>query len=141
MICSIYEPMYAALRVVDTEVVPTLGMMYNVFESMVSRLSDLQGKQWVVDIVTERWKKQLHHPLHEAAHWLNPRLQYNPNVEMRSEYMQMVTRVYDKLHQHEDYIDIWKEVSNCLFLISTLITCIIILGRTKLKFMYCFRCR
>ena len=78
----------------------------------------------------ERWKKQLHHSLHEAAHWLNLRLQYNPNIDTRSEYMQMVTRVFDKLHPHEAYTDIGKEASNCLILNSVLSTCILIFGRT-----------
>lgn len=66
-VCGIFEPMYSCLRLVDTEVHPTMGLLYYVFHEMKKRLEGLHGKKWVVDIVENRWTSQLCHPLHEAG--------------------------------------------------------------------------
>ena len=36
--CKLLEPMYSALHLVDTEVNPTMGLFYHVFDSMKKKL-------------------------------------------------------------------------------------------------------
>lgn len=66
-VCEIFEPIYNALRLVDTEVIPTLGLLDHVFETMKDMLGKLQDKQWVLDIANNMWENQLCQPLHQAG--------------------------------------------------------------------------
>ena len=51
---AIYEPMYVALRVLDTEVYPILGLVYATIQHMVEQIRKLRGTNWVVEIVKSR---------------------------------------------------------------------------------------
>ncbi len=66
-VVSIYEPMYTVLRLVDTEVVPTMPLLYEVFQYMKEAIMHQRGLKWVLDIINNRWDKQLSHPLHAAG--------------------------------------------------------------------------
>ena len=64
---SIYEPLYTVLRIVDSEVVPTLPFVYELIRVMKQNLHQLNAKDWVKTIITDRWDRTLKHPLHAAG--------------------------------------------------------------------------
>ena len=64
---SIYEPLYTVLRIVDSEVVPTLPFVYELIRVMKQNLHQLNAKDWVKTIIADRWDRTLKHPLHEAG--------------------------------------------------------------------------
>ena len=64
---SIYEPLYTVLRIVDSEVVPTLPFVYELIRVMKQNLHQLNAKDWVKIIIADRWDRTLKHPLHAAG--------------------------------------------------------------------------
>ena len=64
---SIYEPLYTVLRIVDSEVVPTLPFVYELIRVMKQNLHQLNAKDWVKTIIVDRWDRTLKHPLHAAG--------------------------------------------------------------------------
>ena len=64
---SIYEPLYTVLRIVDSEVVPTLPFVYELIRVMKQNLHKLNAKDWVKTIIADRWDRTLKHPLHAAG--------------------------------------------------------------------------
>ena len=64
---SIYEPLYTVLRIVDSEVVPTMPFVYELIRVMKQNLHQLNAKGWVKTIIADRWDKTLKHPLHVAG--------------------------------------------------------------------------
>ena len=64
---SIYEPLYTVLRIVDSEVVPTLPFVYDLIRVMKQNLHQLNAKDWVKTIIADRWDRTLKHPLHAAG--------------------------------------------------------------------------
>ena len=64
---SIYEPLYTVLRIVDSEVVPTLPFVYELIRVMKQNLHQLNAKDWVKTIIADRWDRTLKHPLHAAG--------------------------------------------------------------------------
>ena len=64
---SIYEPLYTVLRIVDSEVVPTLPFVYELIWVMKQSLHQLNAKDWVKTIIADRWDRTLKHPLHAAG--------------------------------------------------------------------------
>lgn len=66
-VVEIYEPLYQILRVVDTEVVPTMPILYELFRVMKEKVQQVRSTQWVLKIITDRWDNTLSHPLHVAG--------------------------------------------------------------------------
>ena len=64
---SIYEALYTVLRIVDSEVIPTMSFMYELIRVMKQNLHQLNAKDWVKTIITDRWDRTLKHPLHAAS--------------------------------------------------------------------------
>ena len=64
---SIYEPLYTVLRIVDSEVVPTLPFVYELIRVMKQNLHQLNAKDWVKTIIADRWDRTLKHPLQAAG--------------------------------------------------------------------------
>ena len=64
---SIYKPLYSILRIVDTEVVPTMPILYDMFHIMKEKISKLKGKKWILKIINHRWDVTLSRPLHQAG--------------------------------------------------------------------------
>ena len=44
---SIYEALYTVLRIVDSEIVPTMPIMYELIRVMKQNLHSLKAKEWV----------------------------------------------------------------------------------------------
>ena len=61
---SIYEALYTVLRIVDSEVVPTMPFVYELIQLMKTNLDRLKAKEWVKLIISDRWDRTLKHPLH-----------------------------------------------------------------------------
>ena len=64
---SIYEALYTVLRIVDSEVVPTMPFVYELIRLMKANLDRLKAKEWVKRIIADRWDRTLKHPLHAAG--------------------------------------------------------------------------
>ena len=64
---SIYGALYTVLRMVDSEVVPTMPFVYELIRLMKANLDRLKAKEWVELIITDRWYITLKHPLHAAG--------------------------------------------------------------------------
>ena len=64
---SIYKPLYTVLRIVDSEVVPTLPFVYELIRVMKQNLHQLNAKDWMKTIIADRWDRTLKHPLHAAG--------------------------------------------------------------------------
>lgn len=50
-----------------------------------------------LDVVDKRWQHQLHSPIHAAAAYLNPSIQYNPEVKFLGSIKEEFLAVLDKL--------------------------------------------
>ncbi|RVW70035.1 hypothetical protein CK203_059049 [Vitis vinifera] len=64
---SIYEALYTVLHIVDSEVVSTMPFVYELIRVMKENLIRLNAKEWVLEIIADRWDKTLKHPLHAAV--------------------------------------------------------------------------
>ncbi|KAM5577951.1 hypothetical protein ABKV19_008328 [Rosa sericea] len=96
-VISIYEPLYGVLRIVDTEVNPTMPMLYDLFKKVRTKLEEVRNTVWVRKIIDDRWFKQLCHPLHAAAYYLNPMFQYSEGIGDDPELLDALHSVFAKL--------------------------------------------
>ncbi|KAJ9697346.1 hypothetical protein PVL29_009243 [Vitis rotundifolia] len=96
-IVSLYEPLYVVLRLMDSEVVPTMPFVYELMHVMKENLTRQGAGDWIFRIIQDRWEKTLKHPLHAAAYFLNPRFQYRRGVGSDPELLQVVHDVFAKL--------------------------------------------
>ncbi|RVW39856.1 hypothetical protein CK203_083159 [Vitis vinifera] len=94
---SIYEALYTVLRIVDSEVVPTMPFVYELIRVMKENLIRLNVKEWVLEIIADRWDRTLKHPLYAVAFFLNPRFQYKSGVGTDPDLLQAVHEVFAKL--------------------------------------------
>ncbi|KAK3212652.1 hypothetical protein Dsin_017358 [Dipteronia sinensis] len=65
-VVKIFEPLYQVLRLVDTEVVPTMPIVYELMRVMKDAVKQQRGSKWVLNIIQDCWDKMLNHPLHVA---------------------------------------------------------------------------
>ena len=63
---SIYEALYTVLRIVDSEVIPTMPFVYELIQLMKANLDRFKAKEWVKLIIADCWDRTLKHPLHAA---------------------------------------------------------------------------
>ena len=64
---SIYEVLYMVLRIIDSEVVSTMPFVYVLIRVMKENFIRLNAKEWVLEIIAERWDRTLKHHLHTAG--------------------------------------------------------------------------
>ena len=64
---SIYEALYTVLRIVDSEVVPTMPFVYELIQLMKENLDRLKAKEWGKLIIADLWDRTLKHPLHATG--------------------------------------------------------------------------
>ncbi|RVW21196.1 hypothetical protein CK203_114806 [Vitis vinifera] len=79
------------------KVVPTMPFVYELIRVMKENLIRLNAKEWVLEIIADRWDRTLKHPLHAAAFFLNPRFQYKRGVGTDPDLLQAVHEVFAKL--------------------------------------------
>ncbi|KAJ0962960.1 hypothetical protein J5N97_028082 [Dioscorea zingiberensis] len=100
-IASVSEPVLKVLRDVSGGR-PAVGSIY---ESMTKAKDSIrtyyimdEGKcKTFLDIVDRRWQNQLHSQLHAAAAYLNPCIQYNPDVKFLGVIKEEFIAVLEKL--------------------------------------------
>ena len=66
-IVSLYEPLYVVLRLVDSEVVPTMPFVYELMYVMKENFIHQGAGDWMFKIIQDRWEKTLKHPLHAVG--------------------------------------------------------------------------
>ncbi|XP_059597191.1 uncharacterized protein LOC132254761 [Vitis vinifera] len=64
---SIYEALYTVLCIVNSEVVPIMPFVYKLIRVMKENLIRLNAKEWVLEIIVDRWDRTLKHPLHATS--------------------------------------------------------------------------
>ena len=70
---SINEALYTVLRIVDSEVVPTMPFVYELIRLIKANLYRLKAKEWVKHIIADRWDRTLKHPLHAVTNYYHLR--------------------------------------------------------------------
>ncbi|XP_019438009.1 PREDICTED: uncharacterized protein LOC109343907 [Lupinus angustifolius] len=80
-------PLVRVLRLVDNEKHPAMGYIYEAMDkAKETMIGAFQGDEKtyndLFDIIDKRWQCQLHHPLHAAGHFLNPKHYYKNQEEM-----------------------------------------------------------
>lgn len=98
---AISEPFLKVLREVS-EGKPTVGSIYELMtrakESIRTYyIMDESKCKIFLDIVDKKWRDQLHSPLHAAAAFLNPSIQYNPEIKFLSSIKEDFFNVLEKL--------------------------------------------
>lgn len=101
----IYEPMYAAIRLFDSEVYPTLSLTYHTFFKMYNQLLDMRGAQWAAERVKERWDRMMVNVLHKAAYYLHPRFHYTEADNRDGHLGNAVLTVFDHLFPNSPGVD------------------------------------
>nr|CAN73152.1 hypothetical protein VITISV_025361 [Vitis vinifera] len=96
-IVSLYEPLYVVLRLVDSEVVPTMLFVYELMHVIKENLIRQGAGDWMFKIIQDHWEKTLKHPLHAATYFLNPTFQYRRGIGSDLELFQVVHDVFAKL--------------------------------------------
>ena len=64
---SLYEPLFVVLHLVDSEVVPTRPFVYELIQVMKENSIHQQAREWMLEIIKDRWEKILKHPLHATG--------------------------------------------------------------------------
>ena len=52
---SIYEALYTSIRIVDSEVIPTMPFVYELIRVIRQNLYQLNAKDWVKTIIVNHW--------------------------------------------------------------------------------------
>ncbi|GMH08924.1 hypothetical protein Nepgr_010764 [Nepenthes gracilis] len=98
---AISEPFLKVLREV-ADCKPAAGFIYELMtrakESIRTYYIMDEGKcKTCLDIVDKKWHNQLHTPLHAAAGFLNPGIQYNPEIKFLGSIKEDFFKVLEKL--------------------------------------------
>lgn len=98
---AISEPFLKVLREVAGGK-PAVGSIYELMtrakESIRTYyIMDENKCKTLLDIVDRKWRDQLHSPLHSAAAFLNPSIQYNPEIKFLSSIKEDFFKVLEKL--------------------------------------------
>uniref|UniRef100_A0A0R0HS56 BED-type domain-containing protein n=1 Tax=Glycine max TaxID=3847 RepID=A0A0R0HS56_SOYBN len=103
-------PLVSVLRLVDNEKKPTMGFIYEAMdrakEAIQRAFNNNEGKyKDILAIIDKRWDCQLHHPLHAAGYYLNPKFFYtNPNIDSDNEVVDGLFKCIDKLSEDDDFV-------------------------------------
>ncbi|RVX18452.1 hypothetical protein CK203_006547 [Vitis vinifera] len=95
-IVSLYEPLYVVLRLMDSEVVPTMPFVYELMHVMKRTL---RSRSWRLDVQnnTRSLGENTKTSTSCTAYFLNPRFQYRRGVGSDPELLQAVHDVFAKL--------------------------------------------
>ncbi|KAH7538151.1 hypothetical protein FEM48_Zijuj03G0168600 [Ziziphus jujuba var. spinosa] len=98
---AISEPFLKVLREVSGGK-PAVGSIYELMtrakESIRTYyIMDENKCKTFLDIVDRKWRDQLHSPLHAAAAFLNPSIQYNPEIKFLTSIKEDFFKVLEKL--------------------------------------------
>ncbi|PRQ19342.1 putative ribonuclease H-like domain-containing protein [Rosa chinensis] len=102
---KIYKSLYKILRIVDTEIQPTMPILYDKFERVKQQISQMRGKKWVLKIINDRWDNTLSQPLHAAAHFLNPNFHYRHDVGYSPRFTNSLATVVEQFNINGEIAD------------------------------------
>lgn len=113
---AISEPFLKVLREVSGGK-PAVGSIYELMtrakESIRTYFIMDENKCKVfLDIVDRKWRDQLHSPLHSAAAFLNPSIQYNPEIKFLGSIKEDFFKVLEKLLPAPD---MRRDITNQIF--------------------------
>ncbi|KAL5144536.1 hypothetical protein HKD37_06G014813 [Glycine soja] len=103
-------PLVSVLRLVDNEKKPAMGFIYDamdrVKETIQRAFNNNESKyKDILAIIDKRWDCQLHHPLHAAGYYLNPKFFYiNPNIDNDNEVVDGLYKCIDRLNEDDDFV-------------------------------------
>ena len=66
-VVSYFEPLYVVLRIMDSEVVPTMSFVYELMQVMRENRIHQQVGDQIFKIIKDYWEKILKHLLHAAG--------------------------------------------------------------------------
>ena len=85
-ILKVMEPLMRVLRLVETDEAPTMGFLYDAMDKAKLAIQrDCSSWQSYWNLIDKRWTKQLHHDIHAAGYYLNPRYRYAQSFVMDDE--------------------------------------------------------
>ncbi|MQM12876.1 hypothetical protein Taro_045795 [Colocasia esculenta] len=96
---QIIEPLYEILRVVDKDRRPSIGLVYVKLEATKKKIRDVspQYAHLVLDVVEDRWDRQMSRDLHKAAYCLHPAYHYTHELAYEDDLTASFTRVVQRL--------------------------------------------
>ncbi|CAM8913918.1 unnamed protein product [Rhodiola kirilowii] len=96
-------PLMEVLRLVDSDAKPSMGFIYEAMDSCKNKIrsnfNDVQKYyEPVWKIIDDRWKRQLHRPLHAAAYYLNPQCHFTndfkgDNIDVKNGLYNCLTKL------------------------------------------------
>ncbi|XP_020274987.1 uncharacterized protein LOC109849556 [Asparagus officinalis] len=122
MFCFITTlPLVHVLREVDSDVRPSMPLLYEMMDSAKEKIADACGgierkymPYW--KLVDKRWSGMMHHPIHAAAYYLNPKYFYgdkfSKHPEVRKGLIECMARMIPDVAERAeaDYeLDAYKE--------------------------------
>ena len=86
------KPLVHVLRTVDSEKEPTMPYIYGAMDAVKEQIAknlnnEVGSYKEIWKIIDEKWDNQLHHDLHAAAYFLNPRCKWDDNFSRHPEVM------------------------------------------------------
>ncbi|XP_057502957.1 uncharacterized protein LOC130786623 [Actinidia eriantha] len=123
VIVKIVEPLMRLLRIVDGDVKPSMGYVYEgIYRARTGIKQVFLNKRRLykpyTDILKQRWDNQLRKNIHAAAYWLNPAFQYDQasfcrKPEVMSSFLDLVdtkatcskTKLLDESRLYRDRLE------------------------------------
>ncbi|XP_057779563.1 uncharacterized protein LOC130998147 [Salvia miltiorrhiza] len=111
------RPLVKVLRMVDGEQMPAMGFIYGAMDTTKEEIAKNVGGQLgdykeIWDIIDAKWENQLHHDLHAAAYFLNPRFQYGENFSKHPEIKKGLLCCMEKLIPPADQLQADLQLDN-----------------------------
>ncbi|XP_026457577.1 uncharacterized protein LOC113358255 [Papaver somniferum] len=105
--CKVLKPLVDVVRMVDIELKPTMGVIYEAMRLAREKLQitfreDKGTLDKIMDIINERWEDQLDHPLHASAWYLNPSIFYKipqEEIDSSSKYSKIKIRIFNAMEK------------------------------------------
>ncbi|KAF9607781.1 hypothetical protein IFM89_000128 [Coptis chinensis] len=100
-IVVVLEPIVVLLQKVDKDDKLTMPFLHRWVEITIKQVwRKIRSPEWIVEIIKKRWNNQLGHPLHKAAHYLNPTVIYgldSENIAYNGEFLSSMQTVINQL--------------------------------------------
>ncbi|MQM09528.1 hypothetical protein Taro_042403 [Colocasia esculenta] len=96
---KVIEPLVLILRMIDGDDKNDMGYLYEAMDKAKKNLRERNPKayrKWWA-IIDKRWEMTLHHDLHAAGYFFNPRIQYKDNAHNDGEVMRGTMNVITRL--------------------------------------------
>ncbi|MQM06811.1 hypothetical protein Taro_039638 [Colocasia esculenta] len=92
---QIIEPLYEVLRVVDGDRRPTIRLVYAKIEAVKKKICDMSPRyaHLVLDVVEDRWDRQMSRDLHMATYYLHPAYHYALELSYEDDLTAAFTRM------------------------------------------------